>query len=84
MAIVVDLYLYMLVYLDILVDHTVFIPFFLFMHFGLPRVITSDQGSEFNNELNSELSQLLGIDNRLATPYHPQVIYLFVHVFNYS
>ena len=54
------------------------------MRFGLPRVITTDQGSEFNNELNSELSQLLGIDHRLATPYHPQVIYFFVHVFNYS
>ena len=43
------------------------------MRFGLPRVITSDQGREFNNELNRELAKRLGIDHRLTTPYHPQV-----------
>ena len=43
------------------------------MRFGLPRVITSDQGREFNNELNRELAKRLGIDHRLTTSYHPQV-----------
>jgi len=36
-------------------------------------VITSDQGGEFNNDLDSELMGLMGIDHRLTTPYHPQV-----------
>ena len=45
----------------------------LFMRMGNPRVLTSDQGSEFNNKLNSEFMSLLQIDHRLATPYHPQV-----------
>ena len=43
------------------------------MRFGLPRVITSDQGREFNKELNHNLCQILGIKHRLTTPYHPQV-----------
>ena len=28
---------------------------------GLPQVITSDQGREFNNSLNTKLMNLLGI-----------------------
>ena len=36
-------------------------------------MITSDQGSEFNNSLDTELMDMLGIDHRLTTPYHPQV-----------
>ena len=43
------------------------------MLFGLPRVITSDQGSEFNNALDSRLMEMMGIERRLTTPYHPQV-----------
>ena len=43
------------------------------MRFGICRVVTSDQGSEFNNCLNQELMALLQIDYRLTTPYHPQV-----------
>ena len=39
---------------------------------GLCKVITSDQGTEFNNNLNRELMQLLKIDHRLTTAYHPQ------------
>ena len=45
----------------------------VFMKMGLCRVVTSDQGKEFNNKLNAELMKLLGIDHRLTTPYHPQV-----------
>ena len=47
------------------------------MRFGLPRVITSDQGREFNNELNHNLCQILGIKHRLTSPYHPQVCMSF-------
>ena len=43
------------------------------MRMGLPQVITSDQGREFNNKLDKRLMKLLGIDHRLTTPYHPQV-----------
>ena len=43
------------------------------MQFGLPKVITSDQGSEFNNNLDKKLMKMMNIDHRLTTPYHPQV-----------
>jgi hypothetical protein len=37
------------------------------------KVLTSDQGSEFNNSPDTMLMEMLGIDHRLKTPYHPQV-----------
>ena len=40
---------------------------------GLPSVIISDNGKEFNNQLNADITDLLGIQHRLITPYHPQV-----------
>lgn len=40
---------------------------------GLPNVILSDNGKEFDNKLDSAISQLLGVKRRLITPYHPQV-----------
>ena len=43
------------------------------MRMGLPRVMLSDNGREFNNELDTTLASLLGINRRLTTPYHPQV-----------
>ena len=43
------------------------------MRMGLPRVITSDQGREFNNHLNKQLMTTLNIKHRLTTAYHPQV-----------
>ena len=49
------------------------------MRFGLPRVITSDQGSEFNNSLDTELMEMLGVEHRLTTPYHPQVCMKYMH-----
>ena len=39
---------------------------------GLPSVITTDQGKEFNNQLNTELMTILNIKHRLTTAYHPQ------------
>ena len=45
----------------------------LFMRMGLPQVIISDNGREFNNDLDKKISDLLGIKRRLTTPYHPQV-----------
>ena len=44
------------------------------MRMGLPRVITSDNGKEFDNKLlDKQLMKLLGIEHRLTTAYHPQV-----------
>ena len=43
------------------------------MRMDLPEVILSDNGKEFNNELDDHLMELLGIQRRLTTPYHPQV-----------
>ena len=39
---------------------------------GLPSVITTDQGSEFHNEVNAALMTTFGIKHRLTTAYHPQ------------
>lgn len=39
---------------------------------GLPSVITTDQGKEFNNHINAELMKAFNIDHRLTTAYHPQ------------
>lgn len=43
------------------------------MMMGLPKLLTTDQGSEFKNSLNAELMKNLGIKHHLVTPYHPQV-----------
>ena len=45
---------------------------------GLPRVIVSDNGKEFDNQLNADITHLLGIQHRLITPYHPQVRLLVI------
>eukprot|EP00731_Ephydatia_muelleri_P016134 Em0009g558a len=39
----------------------------IFMRMGLPHVVVSDNGREFDNKLNDEICKTLGI-----TPYHPQ------------
>ena len=36
-------------------------------------MITTDQGKEFRNELNKQLTDSFGIKHRLTTAYHPQV-----------
>ena len=36
-------------------------------------------GSEFNNFLDTELMEMLGIEHRLTTPYHPQVCMIYIH-----
>ncbi|KAL5509202.1 hypothetical protein EMCRGX_G004532 [Ephydatia muelleri] len=44
----------------------------IFMRMGLPRVLTTDNGSEFKNKLNAEMMKLLGIRQCHLTPYHSQ------------
>lgn len=43
------------------------------MRMGLPKLLTSDQGREFRNELDKKIMGLLGIKRHFTTPYHPQV-----------
>ena len=43
------------------------------MRMGIPKILTTDQGSEFKNNLNDEMMKLLGIKHHLTTAYHPQV-----------
>ena len=39
---------------------------------GCCKVLISDQGREFVNEVNDELLHLTGTDHRIAPAYHPQ------------
>ena len=48
------------------------------------KVITSDQGSEFNNNLDKKLMKMMNIDHRLTTPYHPQVNTWIVYTFVFN
>ena len=40
--------------------------------FGAPKVIISDEGKEFVNEVIQNLCQLTNIDKRITSPYNPQ------------
>ena len=48
----------------------------VFMRFvsihGCPKVLITDQGREFCNQLNDRICLKLGIDHRIASSYHPQ------------
>jgi hypothetical protein len=40
--------------------------------FGVPKMIVSDQGTEFCNELQKAIWTKLQIEHKVTTPYHPQ------------
>lgn len=40
--------------------------------FGIPRVIESDQGTQFTSDVFKSMCKLMGIKSALHTPYHPQ------------
>ena len=44
----------------------------LFSNYGLPRVIQSDNGTEFVNELMTLLAENAGFEHRLISSYHPR------------
>jgi hypothetical protein len=44
----------------------------VFGDFGYPRIIQSDNGTEFKNQLDKALHKAMGIDRRYSTPYHPR------------
>ena len=50
------------------------------MRMGIPKLLTSDNGSEFRNDLEMRLAKALGVKRIYTTPYHPQVSqYLSAH-----
>ena len=44
----------------------------IFPRFGVPRVVISDGGSHFIDKTFRMCLSELGVDHRVATPYHPQ------------
>ena len=52
--------------------HYLFFLFQLLFVLGLPSVITTDQGREFQNEVNAALMTTFGIKHRLTMVYKPQ------------
>ena len=44
----------------------------IFLRFGVPRILHSDQGPEFQSELIKEVCRLLEIQQTKTTPYRPQ------------
>lgn len=43
----------------------------VFFREGFPSSITTDEGSEFVNQLNTDIMNVLGISHRKTAPYHP-------------
>src|SRR5690348_5638690 len=43
----------------------------IFCEYGTPRVLQSDQGTEFVNQALEAMKIIYGIDHRLSTAYHP-------------
>ncbi|KAH3745938.1 gag-pol fusion protein [Pelomyxa schiedti] len=39
---------------------------------GIPRVMISDRGTHFTNRIMTGPCSMLGIEQRMTTPYHPQ------------
>ena len=44
----------------------------IFVHYGFPRRLHSDNGPGFTSELMAELKELCGIDASFTSPYHPE------------
>ncbi|XP_071719159.1 uncharacterized protein [Rutidosis leptorrhynchoides] len=56
-------------------DHKVVLKFVqknIFSRHGIPRAIISDGGSHFKNSHFAKLLRNYGVNDRIATPYHPQ------------
>ena len=53
-------------------QHAIFIYEEIYMHFGLPEEIVTDQGAAFCNEVLREFIKILQAKQRRTTPYHPR------------
>jgi transposase InsO family protein len=43
-----------------------------FCTFGFPKILQSDNGTKFVNEVVKEIIKISGIDRSLISPYYPQ------------
>ena len=53
-------------------QHAIFIYEEIYMQFGMPEEIITDQGSAFCNEVLNEFLKILQVKHRRTTPYHPR------------
>ena len=44
----------------------------IFCNFGFPKIMQSDNGTEFVNQVVAQFTKLVGISHRLIAPYHPE------------
>lgn len=44
----------------------------VFCEYGTPKILQSDNGTEFINQLIDQLVSVYGIDHRVISPYHPR------------
>ena len=44
----------------------------VFCRFGASKILLSDRAKNFTSELIADINEILGVDHRLTTPYHPQ------------
>jgi transposase InsO family protein len=44
----------------------------IFPRYGVPRIVSSDGGSHFIDQTFQKALTEVGVDHRIATPYHPQ------------
>ena len=78
-------YKYVLVIVDVFSGYTILRPLSskhskkvantlldIFWEYGFPRIVQSDNGKEFVNQVVEELLQLLNVEHRLSTRYHPE------------
>jgi hypothetical protein len=45
----------------------------IFLRYGFPRIVISDGGSHFIDWTFQKALTKVGVDHRIATPYHPQM-----------
>jgi transposase InsO family protein len=43
----------------------------IFLRYGVPRIVISDGGSHFIDRIFWKALSEVGVDHRIATPYHP-------------
>jgi hypothetical protein len=43
----------------------------VFCDYGVPKIVQSDNGVEFSNEMMRAMGRVMGFEHRLITPYHP-------------
>ncbi len=78
-------YNYVFVYVDIATDYVVLLPlkdkcmttiaaalWYVFCWYGAPKILSSDNGSEWVNQIVEAFNDLIGVDHRTILPYKPE------------